>query len=342
VLEAASPPIVDPNLQAFLAWRRSVLFLVAVALVPLSVFALIDVALLPDRVHPAIRFVKLAPALAETLFCLICWASLRRWASWRTQRRWLFWGWLLFLLIPFVVFVYPLRTVFEETARSLRTETMIALGFEGTYKRVLAPFTFAMLAMLQLAPKAVSLMPGLIRSSLVIKLLFPGSSAPGWLIVMTAPLYALIAYTVLIIPYQFTGSGWFIAGVLGVVIGQGMLARAGYALARPLTEPEALVHIKRVRAWYTTVMLLSAGLIVVALSALVWQMNLQWTDVVTAVLKFEANVLMITLIGADLVVTNLDRARGMTAGRVHTEEQSELKIAAFVGLDAPPAPPPPR
>jgi hypothetical protein len=240
------------------------------------------------------------------------------------------------------VFLYPLRTVFEETARGMRTETMVALGVEGTYKRVLAPFTFAMLAMLQLAPKAVSLMPGLIRSSLVIKLLFPGSAAPGWLIAMTAPLYALIAYTVLIIPYQFTGSGWFVGGVLGVVLGQALLARSGFALARPLTEPEALVHIKRVRAWYMTVMLLSGALIIVAFGTLVWRMNLQWTEVVTAVLKFEANVLMITLIGADLVVTNLDRARGYTAGRTHTEEQSELKIAAFVGLDAPQAPPPPR
>ena len=341
VLEAASPPITDPNLQAFLAWRRSVLFLVAVALVPLTVFALIDVALLSDKIHPAILFVKAAPAAAEALFLLICWTQLRRWANWRKQRRWLFWGWMLFLLIPFVVFLYPLRTVFAETVRGLRTETMVALGIEGVYQRTLAPFKFAMLAMLQLAPKAISLMPGLIRSSMVIKLLFPGSSAPGWLIVMTAPLYALIAYTVLIIPYQFTGSGWFIAGVLGVVVGQMLLARSGYALARPLTEAEALVHIKRVRNWYVTVMLLSAVLIVVALSAMVWQLKLQWTEVVTAVLKFEANVLMITLIGADLVVTNLDRARGMTAGRVQTEEQTELKIAAFVGLDAPPAPPPP-
>src|SRR5262245_13685346 len=40
-LMAANPPIVDPDLQAFLAWRRSVLFLVAVALVPLSVIGLI-------------------------------------------------------------------------------------------------------------------------------------------------------------------------------------------------------------------------------------------------------------------------------------------------------------
>jgi hypothetical protein len=342
-LQAASPPIVDPDLQAFLAWRRSVLFLVAVALVPLSVIGIID-GLQGDKVHRAIRIVKLAPAIAEALFCLICWQQLKRWAHWRAQRRKLFWGWLLFLLTPFIVFVYPLRTAFEELAsqsRAAKGANLIALGYDGVARQAVMPFVFAMIAMLQLAPKVISLMPGLIRSSLVIKMLFPGSTAPGWLIVMCAPLYAMFAYAILIIPYQFTGSGWFVAGILGVVLGQAILARAGYALAKPLAEADAMVHIKRVRSWYMTVMVVSAALIVVALGSLVDQLNLRWTDVVTTVLKFETNVLILTMIGADLVVTNLDRARGMTAGAAHHEERAELKIAAFVGLDAPTAPPPP-
>jgi hypothetical protein len=39
-------------------------------------------------------------------------------------------------------------------------------------------------------------------------------------------------------------------------------------------------------------------------------------------------------------VTNLDRARGYTEGKQHVEDETELKIAAFVGLNAPPTPPP--
>jgi hypothetical protein len=338
-LERANPPITDPNLQAFLAWRRSVLFLVAVALVPLSAIGIIDGLSGGAKVHKAIRLVKLAPAMAEGLFCLICWHQLRRWAHWRKQRRKLFWGWLLFLLTPFIVFAYPLRTAFEELGRHPKA-TLMALGIDGVYRQAVMPFVFAMLAMLQLAPKVISLMPGLIRSSLVIKMLFPGSTAPGWLIVMAAPLYAMFAYAILIIPYQFTGSLWFIAGIAGVIIAQATLARAGYQLARPLAESEALIHIKKVRAYYVSVMVISAVLIIVALGALVSQLNLRITDVITTVLKFETNVLILTMIGADLVVTNLDRARSATAGALHYEEQAELKIAAFVGLDAPPAPPP--
>jgi len=74
-LERASPPILDSNLQAFLAWRRSVLFLVAVALVPLSIIGLVDA--MAGSMPAPIRLVKLGPALTEGAFCWICWTSVR-------------------------------------------------------------------------------------------------------------------------------------------------------------------------------------------------------------------------------------------------------------------------
>ncbi len=334
-LERAVPPIVDSNLQAFLAWRRSVLFLVACALVPLFVIGFFD-ALLVGQATP-IRVVKMAPVLAEGVFLGICWLGLRRWAYWRKQRRWLLLGWLLFMATPFVVFIYPLRTVFEG---SFSMSDVRAMNLDAI-KREMYPFTITMIAMLQLAPKAISLMPGLIRASLVIKLLFPGSPAPGWLIVVAAPIYALLAYVILIVPYQFTGSGWFVGGVIGVIAAQALLARSGFTLAQPLTEDEALERIRGVRKIYIWIMVASAVLIVIALGHLVVQLRLHAVDVIQAVLKFETNVLILTLIGADLVITNLDAARAKSAGRDHVEEQAEAKIAAFVSLDAPHVPPPP-
>ena len=236
-----------------------------------------------------------------------------------------------------MVFIYPLRWVFEGIARQLSTkEAWLAMGVDGVYKKALQPFVFAMLAMLQLAPKVISLMPGLIRSSMVIKLLFPGSSAPGWLIAMAAPLYALFVYVILIVPYQFTGNGWFMVGILGVVVGQVMLCRAGFALARPLGDADALLAIKRARKIYLAVMITSAVCIITALGGLTRLLHLRWTDVVTTVLKFETNVLILTMIGADLVITNLDKARAYNAGRDHLEDHADARIAAFVGLGAPP------
>lgn len=349
-LAHANPPITDPNLQAFLAWRRSVLFLVTCALVPLTLVGGWNA--LSGSLPGPIRFVKTAPVAAEAVFLLVCWSQLKRWDHWRTQRRWLFWGWLLFLLTPFLVFIYPLRSILDDLPQtragvSAKVQAMREMGIGGAFAegkrmkdQILMPFAFSMIAMLQLAPKAISLMPGLVRASMVVKLLFPGSSAPGWLIAMAAPMYSLLAYVILIIPYQFTGDGRFITGILLVVVGQAVLARAGFRLARPLSEAEAVRYIKQVRLVYMLTMLLSAVLIVAALFGLVRTLDMRISDVVLAVLKFESNVLMLTLIGADLVVTNLDRARTYTAGADHVEEDAELKIAAFVGLDAPPVPPP--
>lgn len=330
----ATPPIVEPQLQAFLAWRRSVLFLVAVFLVPLTIIGLGDALRLGD-VAWQVRMVKFAPAIAEGVFMGICWNQLRRWHEWRKQRRVLFIGWLIFLVTPFIVFVYPLRYIFEEVAKEMSTkEAWATMGIAGipALKKAVQPFVFAMLAMLQLAPKVISLMPGLIRSSMVIKLLFPGSSAPGWLIATAAPLYALFVYVILIVPYQFTGSGWFMAGIVGVIFGQGMLCYTGFGLARPLEDADALIAIKRARKIYLFVMITSAVCIITALGGLAKLLHLRWTDVVTTILKFETNVLIITMVGADLVVTNLDRARKYGHGRDHIEELAEARIAAFVSL----------
>ncbi len=341
-LLAASPPISDPNLQAFLAWRRSVLFLVVVCLVPLTVIGLYEAIAFHDYAWE-IQLVKVAPAVAEAIFLAICWSQTRRWASWRRQRRILFYGWALFMFTPFVAFAVPLREVFENIARETSTkEAWLAMGVSGAYKKTLQPFVFAMLAMLQLAPKVISLMPGLIRSSLVIKLLFPGSSTPGWLIAAAAPLYALFVYAILVVPYQFTGDGWFMVGILCVVLGQAALAWTGFQLARPLSEADALAAIKRVRMYYLMLMIMAAAFIVIALGGLTKLLDLRWTSVVTTVLKFETNVLILTMIGADLVITNLDKARVYTAGRDDIEEQAEAKIAAFVGLGGSSPEPPPR
>ena len=339
-LLAANPPVTDDNLQAFLAWRRSVLFLVATILTILSIMGLVE-SLGGYKVASSVRFVKLFPTLAECAFCLICWLQLRNWTNWRKQRKWLLFGWLLFMLTPFAVFMYPLAYAVQDAKRALTVQVVSELGYQGAYNRVVAPFVFAMIALLQLAPKVISLMPGLIRSSMVIKLLFPGASAPGWLIVMCAPLYAMIAYALLIVPYQFSGSGWFIFGVILLMIGQGLVMRSGFALAKPMSHEEALRHIKRIRKFYLVLLITAAASIIGGLGLLVHLLHMKWTTVITTVLKFEANVMILTTIGCDLVVTNLDRARGYTEGKEHIEEETELKIAAFVGLNAPPTPPPP-
>jgi hypothetical protein len=51
------------------------------------------------------------------------------------------------------------------------------------------------------------------------------------------------------------------------------------------------------------------------------------------VLSFEANVLLLTLIGSDLLITNLERARGLSSGTAHHLDESNKRLEAFVGSE---------
>jgi hypothetical protein len=51
------------------------------------------------------------------------------------------------------------------------------------------------------------------------------------------------------------------------------------------------------------------------------------------VISFEANVLLLTLIGSDLVITNLERARGLSTGTSAHLEDSNRKLSTFVGQE---------
>lgn len=317
-LAATSPPIVDEKLQAFLAWRRSVIFVVATMLAILSIIGLVD-SLGGTKIPGSVRFVKLIPTLAAVALCVICWMSLRTWTDWRGQRKRLLLGWLSFMLAPFLVCVYPLEPSGSGAAYGM---------------------AFALLALLGLGPKIISLMPGVIRSATVIKLLFPRAPAPGWLIVMCAPIFAVIAYALLVILYQLTASGWFIFGVILLVVAQGLIARSGLALVKPLARDEALAHLRRARTPYLALLATGAASIIAGLGRLASLLHLEWTAVVIMLLELASSVMILTMIGVDLVVANLDRLRGSTEG-THLDEESERELAAFAGLGAPPTPPSP-
>lgn len=314
----ASPPITDPHLMAFLAWRRSVLFLVAIALVPLTVLRLYDA--FNDSVPDELRFLWLIPAAAEGALCLVCWYQLKHWMSWRRQRRTLFRVWLIFLAAPFLVFLVPMDDLVKSYA--LRAPNPAAAVVE--LKAIIIAS-----ALLTLAPKAVSLLAGTIRAALVTKMLFPGTSGPGWLVVLATPLYTLFAFTLLILPYQITGDGLYFAAMLALAGAQLTLARAGFALAKPTTHEDAVRIVGRARVVYLLAMLAFGGCLIAALSS--FAEDLGAGAIATTVLSFEANVLVLTLIGSDLLITSLERARGLSNGTAHLAEDSNKRLSAFVG-----------
>ena len=304
-LESQARHISDPDQQAFLAWRRSVLLVVAVMFVPLSVsrvFEAFDGPALP----PVGRAFKLLPAITEALFCLVAFDQLKNWTQWRRQRRVLFIAWGLYFLAPFVVYLFPFRSVFDNAGFRAALEATKVGDLQLMTKQnfhMLVGLVFGVEALLALGPKVISLMPGLIRASIVTKLLFPGTTAPGWLMMLAAPFYALFAYIIVLLPYQVTGSWHFVAGNGGLLIAQIFIGISGRRLTVPLTHDEAHERIHKTWLAYIGMLVVSAVFMVYGLTDFIRALHLGPWRVVSSVLTIVSNVLLDTLVGTDAIVT---------------------------------------
>ncbi len=305
----AAAGIREPEAQAFLAWRRSVLLVVGCALVPLVIFHLVE--LLQGDKPGAVTALHALPLLAEAALCGIAFWQLGQWTAWQRQRRLIAICFAGFVLAPFVVYLVPADMLYDDR-----------LGGE------MGVFT-ALLAALTLAPKVIALLPGTVRGAQVAKLLFPGSAAPGWLIVATAPVCAVLVFVMLVVPYQASGSGWFLVAIGGLIAAQVLVARAGLALARPQNDDQAAATINRARTPYLAALVGGAVFVVIAFAMLPDELGLHATTLINLVLAFATTILAATLVATDGLLVTLDRARGDTVTRTLAEDADE-QLAAFV------------
>ena len=331
-LESQARHVTDLDHQAFLAWRRSVLLLVAIMFVPLSVFRFLE-AFDGPKVPLVGRGFMLLPAVAEAAFCVVVFDQLRYWAQWRKQRRVLFIAWALYFVSPFLVYAYPFRAAFDSVylARAAAEIGGVRLDATRATIHMVVGLAFGVQALLALGPKVISLMPGLIRASIVTKLLFPGSTAPGWLMMLAAPFYALFAYIIVLLPYQITGSWQFVVGNAGVLAAQVFIGLSGRRLTVPLSVQES--HDRIHMSWLASsgILVVSAVFMVYGLYDFITQMHLGAVRVVTGILAFVSNVLLDTLIGTDAIVAAMAyfRRRGPndpTRERLLNEAEAKLDV----------------
>ena len=337
-LESEASNVTDPDHQAFLAWRRSVLLLVAVMFVPLSVFRFLETFDGP-RVSTLGRVFTLLPAFAEAAFCVVAFDQLRNWAQWKRQRRVLAIAWALYFVSPFLVYVFPFRSGFDSiglarAAAQIGGIPLLTSRFNTETIHMVVGLAFGVQALLALGPKVISLMPGLIRASIVTKLLFPGTTAPGWLMMAAAPFYALFAYIIVLLPYQITGSWQFVVGNTGILIAQVFIGISGRRLTVPLSNQESHDRIHKSWLAYIGILLVSACFTVYGLYDFITEMHLGLVRVVTGVLALVSNVLLDTLIGTDAIVSAMAyfRQRGQADPvREKLLEEAERKLDVFFG-----------
>ena len=332
-LEAQARHIRDPEQQAFLAWRRSVLLLVAIMFVPLTVSRFFETFDGPDVPHLGRAFLML-PAIAEGLFCIVMFDQLKNWARWKQQRRVLFWAWAIYFVAPFAVYLYPFRSAFDESSWRAVADALhrLPIPLSGRQVHMLLGLGFGLQALLVLGPKVISLMPGLIRASIVSKLQFPGTTAPGWLMMLAAPMYALFAYIIVLLPYQVTGSWQFLIGNAGILFAQVFIGISGRRLTVPLTMQESYDRIHKTWLAYIGILVVSAGFMVYGLIDFIEQLHFGKVRVVTGVLSFVSNVLLDTLVGTDAILAAMGHFRRRDPPDPHHVQlfnEAEAKLDKF-------------
>jgi len=149
---------------------------------------------------------------------------------------------------------------------------------------------------------------------------------------LAAPLYALFAYILVLLPYQITGSWQFMLGNAGILAAQVFIAISGRRLTVPLTIDESQHRVHKLWLWYIMILVVSAGFMVYGLYDFITQLHMGPVRVVTGVLAFVSNVLLDTLVGTDAIIAAMShfKRRGQPDPRdEQLRRESEAKLDIF-------------
>jgi hypothetical protein len=246
-----------PAVQKHFVWRRALLWLVVVPATFSAVMVLIDVMAEDYTEWTGFGvFVNIMYGLSLWAVPVTALLAAKTWERPRRSRQFLLIGFLVSFLGVMMWGFIPISWMFkvEGTEAEVRQAKMFVQAIGGV-----AVF-FALL------PVILSLLPGAIRACVRIKVLFPESILPGWLLITLTPVYALLLMTLFILVNQLSGNLLLIFGTAAIV-----LAPAAYLLKtglfiKPIADEEGTAAVERAQWIYQ--MILWLGLLLLMLYAL--------------------------------------------------------------------------
>ncbi len=313
----------DPLLRV-MAWRRAALFVAALFLAVPTVVHLIKSLIDLGDGADTFTALGLLITLSSAALAVGVWSAHRTWDQLARSRRILFGFWLVAFIVPFAVCLFPVRAG-REGAEA------VAMGVAG-----------ALSAVMLLAPKVLSLVPGLIRAALASKALFPGSPAPGWLITLGAPLYLMLLFLVMQMPYQLAGGGFMALALIALMAAPIVLWFNGRVLARPGPLDETLAHIRKIRMLMLVLNAVGGLFLFIGLIDMVASMQgLSILDTFLPLLSVIANVFVLAVVGLDLTMKGLQRAHRIESDpetqalrESHTQDMDAFIVAIEASQEA--------
>jgi hypothetical protein len=233
--------ILDPTMRQYALWRRAVLWVSAVPAAFAALFGFINVLALDKQSNEVLSgFGALVLFLgAVSLFALPACAILAANAYDRlhTSSRLVLLGAAISLGMPLIVVFMPERLMFDTSAININNEAAMLAA------RLLLGINFYLL----LLPPVLAFLPAVSRACVRVKTFLPQSLFPGWVLVASMPLFALLTLATFGLLYQFVGNGLLVLGLV-LWIGAPMLYLLKYSLlTRPITEKRNLVSLANIQ-----------------------------------------------------------------------------------------------
>lgn len=350
-LATAREPIQNPMVQDFVAWRRSVLWVAAAliglyAVIEVLSFRTFETTMRPqlDRLYEqavaqgaagmsreefremsmqqfgrsnagVIDGIEALLTISVFVSAVLVVLAARSWKSVRSSRRWSRAAWGVMFVTPFVVSFIPITAMMDfshvpdPTARAQQRTAM------GTM--------FALGVFMTIAPKAIALFPGIIRSSISLKTLVPESASPGWAAAIMAPLYAIFLLTLVSVINQAQGDIFLVVGVICYMVGPMVYLVFAKRLVRPHTPAETSTVVRGLRRQagiFTAIGTVLVGIFVLRLP------QLTFGDALGFMVGVAGNLLLMTVVASDLILALLYQSYRQARAFAGSELEATLDV----------------
>ncbi|MEM8882905.1 MAG: hypothetical protein AAGD14_02445 [Planctomycetota bacterium] len=214
----------------------------------------------------------------------------RSWADVRKSRRWARYAFFVVFLTPFAIAAIPF-TAFMDFSHLGANETSMVTMLLGS--------TLGGKIFLLVAPRALTLFPASIRSSMTLKTMIPESPLPGWVTALFAPTYPGFLILGVALVNQMQGDYKLLLGLICLVIAPLVYLRRGREILRPHTTDEVDTIVASARKQALVFNLIGGALIGMAVLDLEF---FSAGDAARFAASFGGNFLLVTVFASDLML----------------------------------------
>ncbi len=345
-LSKLDPPIEEPHVQDYVVWRRSLLLLAAVLFVLHAIFLLVNyssfesimtdgaveeqsangelsaeqiehvrrnvVANVGDGNLSTLEIWNVVSALAAVAIAILVVLAAWKWLHVAASRRLARSAFFVSLITPLALCVIPWSSLLDFTHLGPKAEMMT---------KTLA-FLFSLQVFFALAPKLVSIFPGLMRAGMMLKTMFHESPTPAYVTVLAAPVFMMMLLIMFSTMIQLEGKWTIMLGLLCLLLSAGIYLIRARDLVRVHSKDEAIRSVQS--AGFISMVFSGLGVVLIA----IYVFSMEGIDFLSALNFFVlagANLLLTMAVASDYMLAGLSRQYAASKAFIGTNEAADYE-----------------